>query len=297
MNNFKFLVSLLPLFLLSSCDRDTTDDSATDDPTNTEARLIIKLAVDPDQARLGNLGEPASIPDGHAAQSPRFNTISAHYLELAPTATTPLGQGSILYNAPETNQGGSTAIDFEQALIVSPGEEFLNIPLSQLSAGSYQWVRLSLSYQNYDIDFQFNDIPLSGTVASFVGFDTYIDSYLIKDETVTVTDNKKQGYWGFESNGIVQTGQAPEGATTVPNPLFDSSPIPQGSCVVTAGFETPLQINGDETQDIVLTLSLSTNQSFEWIDTNGNGIWDVTSDATEPVVDMGLRGLKPSYEN
>ncbi len=297
MNSIKYLFSLCILLLICSCDRDTTDDIAVDDTVNTDARLVIKIGVDPNQARLNNLGQAASLPDGHAAQSPRFNKLSAHYLELAPTATTQLGQGSILYQAPETSQGGSNAIDFEQALIVSPDETFLSIPISQLSAGSYQWVRLSLSYQNYDVDFRFNDIPLSGTIASFVGFDTYINSYQIKEELVTVTDNKKQGYWGFETNGIVQTGQAPEGATTVPNPLFDSSPIPQGSCVVTAGFDTPLQISGNETEDIILTLSLSTNQSFEWIDTNNNGLWDVSSDATEPVVDMGLRGLKPSYTN
>lgn len=297
MNSIKYLFSLCILLLICSCDRDTTDDIAVDDTVNTDARLVIKIGVDPNQARLNNFGQAASLPNGHAAQSPRFNKISAHYLELAPTATTQLGQGSILYQAPETSQGGSNAIDFEQALIVSPDETFLSIPLSQLSAGSYQWVRLSLSYQNYDVDFRFNDIPLSGTIASFVGFDTYINSYQIKEELVTVTDNKKQGYWGFETNGIVQTGQAPEGATTVPNPLFDSSPIPQGSCVVTAGFDTPLQISGNETEDIILTLSLSTNQSFEWIDTNNNGLWDVSSDATEPVVDMGLRGLKPSYTN
>ena len=57
------------------------------------------------------------------------------------------------------------------------------------------------------------------------------------------------------------TGQAPAGATTVPNPIFASSPIPQGSCLVTGEFETPLVINGDETEDIVVVLSVSTKRS------------------------------------
>ena len=28
---------------------------------------------------------------------------------------------------------------------------FVNVPLSDLSPGTYQWLRVSLSYQNYDI--------------------------------------------------------------------------------------------------------------------------------------------------
>ena len=64
--------------------------------------------------------------------------------------------------------------------------------------------------------------------------------------------------------------------------------------MVTGNFETPLVITGNETDDLVLDMSLSINKSFEWIDTNDNGLWDV--DESESVVDMGLRGLVPSYE-
>ena len=98
------------------------------------------------------------------------------------------------------------------------------------------------------------------------------------------------------SIGGLQTGQTPEGGTTVPNPLATTSPIPAGSCVVTGNFNTPLVINGDETEDLTITMSLSTNKSFEWVDKNGNGKWDVDQGADENVVDMGLRGLQPSYD-
>jgi hypothetical protein len=45
-------------------------------------------------------------------------------------------------------------------------------------------------------------------------------------------------------------------------------------------------------------MSLSTNNSFEWVDSDGNGRWDVnTSTMTiDTVVDMGLRGLIPSWQ-
>ena len=109
-----------------------------------------------------------------------------------------------------------------------------------------------------------------------------------------VHDSRKQGYWAFEHPFGVIDGQAPEGATTVPNPLADSSPIPAGSCVVTGEFQEPLYVTGQETSDIVITMSLSVNKSFEWEDSNGNGKWDV--DLEERVVDMGLRGLVPVVE-
>src|SRR5690606_12089835 len=128
----------------------------------------------------------------------------------------------------------------------------------------------------------------------------YITSYEIDGETIEVNDDKLQGYWGFKTTvlGFTQTieGQAPEGATTVPNPLFDSAPIEDGSCVVTGPFNNPLNITGDETEDIVIVLSLSTNKSFEWIDVNDDGLYEpLNADLTptgEWPVDMGVRGLE-----
>jgi hypothetical protein len=66
--------------------------------------------------------------------------------------------------------------------------------------------------------------------------------------------------------------------------------------LVTGAFAggNKLTITGNETKDIIVTVSLSTNKSFEWTDTNGNGKWDVTKG--ERVVDMGLRGMIPSFQ-
>ncbi len=88
---------------------------------------------------------------------------------------------------------------------------------------------------------------------------------------------------GFETSGTIaalnnypfsfyDTGSAPEGSTTVVNPINSSSPIPAGSCVVTGPFPSgKLKIKGTEKKDIVIRVSLSTNKIFEWIDGNGNG--------------------------
>jgi hypothetical protein len=95
-------------------------------------------------------------------------------------------------------------------------------------------------------------------------------------------------------NGLPFSGDAPANATTVPNPLFATSPIPQGSCVVTGKFVNNLVISGTETKDVVVNLSLSINQSFEWSEVNFDGKYEPA--VGETVVDMGLRGLIPSYQ-
>ena len=104
-----------------------------------------------------------------------------------------------------------------------------------------------------------------------------------------------QGYWAFALNDFpyATSGQAPAGATTVPNPIASTSPIPSGSCVVTGKFLENLVINGNETKDVVVTLSLSINNSFEWQEVTSDGKYEPS--IGENVVDMGLRGLIPTY--
>ena len=275
------------LMMFSSCTNDPNDPS-------TKAQLILKFKFDPTQERLNNLGAPATIPAGHAAQSPNFNSISANYVELAPNAFTLPGEGEIVYQGAETNAGGDLAIDFDKAVIVAENEVFVSVPLEDVTPGKYDYIRVSLSYQNYDIDFTALGSDWTGTIGSFVGYNNYISSYMLKTKSVTVNSNKLQGYWGFEySLGTIE-GQAPEGATTVPNPLFASSPIPAGSCLVTGQFDGGFTVTGSEENDVTITLSVSTNGSFEYTDANGNGKYEPL-DGDIPV-DMGVRGLVPIVE-
>lgn len=268
---------------------------SSEDGAAEPANLIIKIKFDPNQMRLNNLGQPSVIPDGNAAQTPDMKSISAHYLELAPSATTLLGQGKVLYHAPETDLGGAMAIDFSQAKIVGQNEVFLTIPITAQMAGSYEWLRLSLSYQSGKIQVFSQGTTYTGTLDSFLGYNTYIGSHSIGNNVFPVNANRLQGYWAFalDSFPYMTSGQAPPGATTVPNPLFQTSPVPQGSCVVTGKFENNLTLVGNETSDVVVTLSLSINNSFEWTEVNNDGKYEPS--AGENVVDMGLRGMIPSY--
>lgn len=283
-----FLVAILVGFLSFSCS-DKDDDSV-------EPQLIIKFKFDPTQVRLDNLGQPSTVVSGNAAQSPVFNSISAHYLELAPNQYTALGQGSILYRAPETMNGGDLAIDFSRAKIVGEDEIFLSIPLSQVPQGNYEYVRVSLSYQNYDISIRSNSVDYSGALESFVGYNTYITTHYIGNNSFPVNENRLQGYWAFGLHNLpyASSGQAPPGATTVPNPIASTSPIPAGSCVVTGKFQNNLIITNNETKDVYVTLSLSNNNSFEWEEVTADGKYEPS--IGENVVDMGLRGLIPSFQ-
>ncbi|MBL7952947.1 MAG: hypothetical protein JNM62_14655 [Flavobacteriales bacterium] len=292
------LLGLAATLLIASCKKDDDEPAAPGSGGGDAGpRLIMKFKFDSTQVRLNNIGLPAAVPAGHGAQSPVFNRMSAHYVEFAPAALTPLGGGDVVYRAPETTIGGDNAIDHDLCLEVPQGGEFLNIPLGDLSPGTYEWLRVSLSYQNYDIRFGALGTVYHGTVASFLGFNTYISSYQVHDSTVVVNDDKLQGYWAFEVINPpipvpVTLGQAP--GTTVVNPLFATSPIPAGSCVVTAAFPTALTVTGSETEDVVIEVALSTNNSFEWAETDGDNLYEPIDG--EIVQDMGIRGMIPTVQ-
>ena len=324
----------LTFLFFAACKKDTKNTSPTS-PTPAAPQLKFVFKFDSTQARLGDSGQVVTLASTHRAQNPRFNGMSAHYIEISPNAFTQVGSGAVLYSTPTvassnpvTVTSGTTsttytnAIDFSQESIMGQGGQFFSIPLSKIAAGTYQYLRISVSYQNYDITYAIlpntavsptyttpnSTYYSSGTIASFIGYNTEVSSYKIKNQTVTVGSNKAQGYWGFESAPYIipgvgtytvpySTGQAPAGSTTVVNPLFASSAIPPGSCLVTGQFVGPgganeaLIITGQETSDIIVTVSMSVNQSFEWKEYTGDNNFNPLNGDT--VVNMGVRGMKP----
>lgn len=302
--NKRLLLFALSIGLISIGCKKT---EATFDPP-TEAKLIFKFKFDSTQVRLDNTGQPADVAAGHAAQSPKMLAMSSHYIELAQNANTPLGAGDIMYKAAETSEGGATAIDWSKAKAVNNDSVFLEVPIKAIKPGDYEWLRVSLAYQsaevNWYLDTTIMAVPIkktfAGTLSGFIGFNTYIKDFILGEDTLHINANKKQGYWGFNtvlsygpySMPYATTGQAPEGATTVPNPIFATSPIPAGSCVVTAAFAPgKLTITGKEAQDIIIEISFSTNKSFEWNEVVADGRWEPAKG--EQITDMGIRGMIP----
>src|SRR6218665_158755 len=94
-----FALALASTLLFNACKKDKDEDPVTPEPTTPAAactphtsftpdatpgpRLIFKFKFDSTQVRLDNFGNPSTIPSGNAAQSPHFNLMSQHYVELA----------------------------------------------------------------------------------------------------------------------------------------------------------------------------------------------------------------------
>lgn len=295
---------MISVLLMTGCTKDV----------RTFRDIHFIYTTDPTQERLDNLGNPADVPAGHAVQSPDMQLMSIHYIEVTADATTLFKEGALLYQAPETDAGGDKAIDFSQSNRTAPGAEFLQVNLERLPPGTYSYIRASVAYQQYSVLFDVHNIPgigtladQSGVLASFVGYRTYITDLTIQNLTTPINANRDQGFWGFETLftddlaafNAIYTGQSPAGATTVVNPIDATSPVPEGSCVVTGAFAEPLVVTGEETGELSITLHFSTNGSFEWIDTDGDEVWDVDAldpGQTEQVIDMGLRGMIATWE-
>ncbi|MCH9680841.1 MAG: hypothetical protein K0V04_05360 [Deltaproteobacteria bacterium] len=279
---------------LDGWDRDEPESAQPLGPEIEGPALVLRIDVDPDAPRLNNLGLPAPMAEGHAGQDPVFQRIGVHHAELVPSAFTPLGAGVIVLDSPHTTKGGHLAVDFDAQPVVTPGGEIVVAALADLMPGTYEYLRIAVSYQEYDVDLEVDvagqPFEVTGRLASFIESSTYISEFSIAAETIHIDGNRPQGYFAFKAPGMAAVqGQAPAGATTVPNPIDATSPIEVGSCIVTAVFDPPLVIRGDEDEDRVIAATLSTDRSFEWIDGNGDGSWQPL--AGEAVVDMGVRGM------
>ena len=306
MTKIKVIIYIsIGLFLLS-CNDDTTSNQTT-------PMLNITFIMDADADRLDNFGNPVSVSSGNAGQNPDFETLGIHFIGLYPDKFTSYENGTTVFLSPTTEEGGIAAIDFESELFLTETDNELSVPLSDINSGTYEYFRSSIGFQKYDITYNLSgassnnpnwpsgisdDIDVDGTLASFLGYNTFIKDYMLKNQSVEVNANKLQGYFGLESNGEIvgfqfnelTEGDAPQ--TTVPNPIDATSPIPNGSCVVTGKFPEALTIPENPIEDINIQVIISINNSFEWKDNNGNGKYEPL--LGEQVVDMGTRGVFPS---
>ncbi len=305
MNRNHVLIWIVGFFSFTSCSQD--------DNTNPgEAMLHISFIMDTNADRLDNFGEPIAIPPENAGQNPDFDILGLHFIGLYPNKFTAYDQGVTVFSSPTTEAGGIAAIDYSKELFLTQTDNSLHIPLKNITPGTYEYFRSSIGFQKYKIEYNLkgassspnwpdgisDDIDVVGTLASFLGYNTYIADYTLESETVEVHANKQQGYFGLETQGEVSgysftditEGDAPQ--TTVPNPIDATSPVPQGSCVVTGKFPTALTIPQNATEDITIQVVLSINKSFEWKDENENGKYEPL--LGEQVVDMGTRGVFPT---
>ena len=225
--------------------------------------LRVKFEFDETLPRLDNFGLPAAVPDGHAGQMPQFGNMSVHWIELVEEFWTPIGNGTIIYSGNQTDVG---VIDHSAAIIANAGEYWLNIPLTDIEPGTYKYLRTSVAYQEYTASFNLvNNIvdwieakygsiaasaididsvePGTGYVQSFLGFETYIGTIENQGLELEVNADKLQGFWTFTelfdnsllnegtyADRTIKYGDGTPGATTVPNPFWQSVETPEGLC-------------------------------------------------------------------
>ncbi len=283
------------------------------------AKINFKIKFDPLQERLNSQGLSAGIGSGNAAQTPAMNSIGIEGLEILKNAYSKTGEGSMLFNIPKTMAGGSSAIDYSKLIIVKDGDVFLSASIRNIPPGKYEWMRTSVSCQNFDLRVNMVNIPFVGNLpdervafATFMGSNNYISKYKIWEKEDVVNGNKDRGYWcletkfntAFNSLNTVYRGQLAENSITFVNPIAQTSPSLTGSADVVGRFETPLSISGAETEDINVVLTLSTNNMFEWEESiNRNGKWDINAQGAngqpefEKIKDIGFRGLKVSFQS
>ena len=296
------------LLVLLSCSSDLKED--TENPE--DFMLNISFVMDVNAERLDNLGNLVGVSEGNAAQNPDFEVLGLHFIGLYPNQFTPFEEGATIFSSPATNKGGTVAIDFEKELFLTKTDYQISFPLSDIPPDTYEFFRSSIGYQQYTIDYNLaglasenstwpedvsDSIDVIGTVASFLGFNTYISNYTLGDQTISIDSNKLQGYFGLETSGEVsgfsfnEFSEGESQQTTVPNPINETSPVPPGSCVVTGKFNSVLVIPEEPVADINIQITISINNSFEWKDDNGNGKFEPL--LGEKVVDMGTRGVFP----
>lgn len=283
-----------------------------------ERYLIFKFKTDPAMERLNDTGGLASmVALGNGAQDPNINYLGFDHIELATTDSTLFGMGLTLFHSPRIGNG---ILDFSQLNFAKPNEEFFSIPLSLVAPGTYKWLRVGIPYENFDMTYRIDD-PVNGvnynatnggTMSGFLSR-MYVDNFYAHDYRFNVKDTLAQNNWGFET--VLGTGgfsftytdrqHGMDSSTTAVNPMHFKSPIPVRTSIVTGAlnvfesrkigsdttYEMPLTITGLEKDNVIVECVLSTNKSFEWRDVNGNGKWDPFKG--EPVIDMGLRGMKP----
>jgi len=322
---FKF--SLLIVFFLISCQKKEVLQAEEPKPIDTikpiicpdcdfpdtvwqsasaSKQLIFRVKFDSLQLRLNDQGQVSTPSSGIGAQSPSICGISINYIELMPDAATPPGAGVLLYKTSETNCGGNKATNFCKGVVVKENEVLYAVDLSLVPPGSYQWLRISIAYQEMKI--QSRTVSTGNTPATFIGFagdQSYLSKLKIENSVVTPTlggsGNKSRGYWMFYQELFHTTvqldGQCQKTTVVNSNPQAtntNSLSFIYGEFMNSNNSSIEaLSISGTEVTDREITLHISSNKSFEWKELTNDGIFQ--PDIGEVVLDFGFRGLIPKF--
>ncbi len=274
--------------LLISCRTENEDDSRPEPVFPPSAELTITIKFDPLQDRLDSFGVPNPIPIGHEALSPNINGMKIGFIELLSDSIIPYNDGlkllqsNIVYNASDTG--------YKCCSDLIPNNFIYETSISStLIPDTFKYIRIYFVYENLDISYKFNNNIYAGSVAAFLAPKALTFNYQISDSAFNSYSLKTNGQWYFEVDtpgfGTILSGDA---LTTQPNILYNSNPVPSGGCIVTCPITPFLFL--DKPDSISITISISTNKSFEWIEHSDPAFFEPFDGDT--IVDVGIRGIK-----
>ncbi len=275
---YNFIFLLIPLILLIlSCRR--TDDSPPDGryPYQTALHFIIKF--DSIQDRLDNNGGLSVIPGGHSVQTPIYNQIAINEIEFLEDSLTAYGYGKTLLS--------------EENLFMNNGSLDLTMYMPGETQTTFHWLRIYFSYQNVSVKCKINGDIVTGTMLSFLKTHTGLYPSQIGDSIIRNDSSRYQGEWFLEVDtsgfGTLLHGQTPQGSLTQPNILHYSWPVQTNSMyVLTCPINPGLYFN--KTPSKTITISVSTNKSFEWVEHSDPNYFEPLDGDT--IIDFGIRGIK-----
>jgi hypothetical protein len=274
--NFCRLKELLILFIIltSSCCK--TEDQSPENryPEFTNLRVVIQF--DSTQERLDNYGNIAPIPVGHAAQSPTNNSVLIKAIKFLKDSTSGYDSGTeVYYNSDNSLASGASYYDTQ---ISSPD-----------APGTFKFIRIYFYHQKFNINFRQNGNLHSGRVLSFLWPFDFNYSYQIQDSTILTDSVTEKGEWYLESSDLpsILHGTVPY-SPTGPNVLFYSYGVPIQQYIVTCPISPNLFLDRPDSKTI--TISISTNHSFEWIEHSDPAFFEPFNGDT--IVDLGIRGIK-----
>ncbi len=228
------------------------------------------------------------MPNGHGAHSPTYNGIFIGLIELLADSTIPFGEGVSLMIQSLTINFSDTGYACCNSLIADGYVFNVGIDTSAIP-NTFKYIRISFIYENFSIWYKFNGNSYNASVAAFLAPKTLAYNYHINDSSYSSFSVKLNGQWELEVDtpgyGTVLRGIA---STTQPNVLSSSSPIPIGGCIVTCPILPTLFLDQPDTK--IITISISSNKSFEWVDHSDPNYFEPFDGDT--IVDVGIRGVK-----
>ena len=265
-----FLACII-LLVVQSCDRN--DDEMPDHRYGYGGGITYNILIDSTQVRLDSNANPSIIPPGHGSLSPSFNFLQVNGLSLLNASDS--SDVSTVYPSKEIHGSSGT---FEGSFHYNGG------PMT------FNFLRIYFSFQNFEVQCLTGGNLMNVNVLSFMSLGYYPYTSFVIHDSIVPHPIQNRGEWFMEIDstgfGVVLHGQT--SMITEPDFLNENYYGQVQDYALTCPINPPITFTGD--QHHTLSISISSNKCFEWIEHSTPGIFEPLDGDT--IYDFGLRGAK-----